>query len=87
MNFFHAADIIGCDTFIKVEDIVSIVEDKDKDHIIVGMRNGEHYEFSDDTIRSEYTKAFPSRHAVMQGKSIAEQFFEILLMLDKFVGK
>ena len=87
MNFFHAADIIGCDTFIKVEDVVSIVENETKEHIIVGMRNGEHYEFSDDTIRSEYTKAFPSRITNKQDKSLAEQFFEILSMLDKWVAK
>ena len=87
MNFFHAADIIGCDTFIKVEDVVSIVENETKDHIIVGMRNGEHCEFSDDTIRSEYTKAFPSRITYKQEKSLAEQFFEILSMLDKWVAK
>lgn len=86
MNFFHAADIIGCDTFIKVEDIVSIVENETKDHIIVGMRNGEHYEFSDDTIRSEYTNAFPSKTTFMRVKSLAEQFFDIISMLDKWVA-
>ena len=87
MNFFHAADMYGCNTFIKVEDIVSIVENETKDHIIVGMRNCEHYEFSDDTIRSEYNKAFPSRTTCMQGKTLSEQFFEIISMLDKFVAK
>ena len=85
MKFFHAADIVGCDTFLRVDDIVSIVENETKDHIIVGMRNGEHYEFSDNTIRSGYTKAFPSRTTCMQAKSLATQFFEMLVMLDKFV--
>ena len=85
MKFCHLADMYGCDTFLKVEDVVSIVENETKDHVIVGMRNGEHYEFSDDTIRSEYTKAFPSRTTCMQAKSLATQFFEMLLMLDKFI--
>ena len=85
MNFFHAVNASGCDTFIRVDDIVSIVHNDAKDHVLVGMRNGEQYGFSGDTIRSIYNEAFPSRATSMEGKNLAIQLSEILTMLDKWV--
>ena len=85
MNFFHAVNASGCDTFLRVADVVSILHNDAKDHVLVGMRNGEQYGFNGDIIRSEYNKAFPSRATSMKGKNPAGQLFEILSMLDKFV--
>ena len=85
MNFFHAVNASGCDTFLKVDDIVSILHNDAKDHVLVGMRNGEQYGFNGNIIRSEYNKAFPNRATNIKGKNIAVQLFEILQMLDKFV--
>ena len=85
MNFFHAVNASGCDTFLRVNDVVSILHNYTQDHVLVGMRNGEQYDFNGNIIRTEYNKAFPSRATSMEGKNPAVQLFEILLMLDKFV--
>ena len=78
MTFFHAVNASGYDTFLRVDDVVSILHNDDKDHVLVGMRNGEQYGFSGDIIRSEYKKAFPSRTNSMEGKNLAVQLLEML---------
>lgn len=85
MNLFHAVNASGCDTFLRVDDIVSIVHNDAKDLVLVGMRNGEQYGFSGDTIRKFYKEAFPSRATSMEGKNLAVQLSEILSLLDKWV--
>ena len=85
MNSFHAVNASGCDTFLRVDDIVSIVHNDAKDLVLVGMRNGEQYGFSGDTIRNIHNEAFPSRETSMKFKNLAVQLSEIISMLDKWV--
>ena len=93
MNLFHAVNASGCDTFLRVDDIVSIVHNDAEDLVLVGMRNGEQYGFSGDVIRNIYNEAFPSRHnkaftiegKILEEKTLAVQLSEIISMVDKWV--
>lgn len=81
LKFFHAQSSSGCDTFLKAENIVSIVCNEAQDQVLIGMSNGEHFGCSGSTIRSLYQDVLTDKSTSMDYKNLAQQILEIIKAL------